>query len=104
MKYSDTFKNTSVQIFSDARIRSKLKNALTTKMPPDIPPVSPLWQLEIKEVTGHNLEVAGREVVNGFLKKGWILLHIYTLIYREDGVWRERPMAILGRPKRKKGF
>ena len=64
--------------------------------------IIPLRQLEIKEVTGHNLESQGREIVNDLLKKGWILLHIYTLIYREDGVWRERPMAILGKPKRKR--
>ncbi|MBI2337770.1 hypothetical protein HYU95_01170 [Candidatus Daviesbacteria bacterium] len=65
----------------------------------NIPAVVPLWQLEIKEITGHNIESAGREVVNGLLKKGWVLLHIYTLTYHEDGVWRERPMAILGKPK-----
>lgn len=66
----------------------------------NIPGVVPLWQLEIRELTGHNIESQGREVVNKLLKKGWVLLHIYTLIYQEDGVWRERPMAILGRPKR----
>jgi len=64
--------------------------------------VVPLWQLEIKEITGHNIETQGREVVNELLKKGWILLHIYTLIYHEDGVWRERPMAILGKPTKKR--
>lgn len=62
----------------------------------------PLWQLNIKEITGHNIESQGREVVNELLKKGWILLYIYTLIYREDGVWRERPMAILGKPRKDK--
>lgn len=31
------------------------------------------------------------------LGHGWVLLHIYTFKYREDGTWRERPMAILGR-------
>lgn len=67
-----------------------------------IPGIVPLWQLEIKEVSGHNIESAGREVVNEMLKEGWVLLHIYTLIYQEDGVWRERPMAILGKPKRKR--
>ena len=30
-----------------------------------------------------------------------MLLYIYTLKYAEDGVWRERPMAILGKPRRK---
>jgi hypothetical protein len=59
----------------------------------------PLWQLEIVEVTGHNLEARGREEVNRLLDSGWRLLHIYTLKYHEDGTWRERPMAILGRPK-----
>jgi len=59
----------------------------------------PLWQLDVAEVTGHNLEVRGREEVNRLLQEGWRLLHIYTLKYEEDGVWRERPMAILGRLK-----
>jgi hypothetical protein len=57
----------------------------------------PLWQLNIVEVTGHNLEAKGREEVNRLLAEGWRLLHVYTLKYQEDGVWRERPMAILGR-------
>jgi hypothetical protein len=57
----------------------------------------PLWQLDIVELTGHNLEARGREEVNRLLGAGWRLLHIYTLKYEEDGVWRERPMAILGR-------
>ena len=56
-----------------------------------------LWGLGISEVTGHNLETAGRKEVNDLLANGWILLHIYTLRYSEDGVWRERPMAILGK-------
>jgi hypothetical protein len=59
----------------------------------------PLWQLDIGEVTGHNLEAHGREDVNRLLQEGWFLLHIYTLKYPEDGVWRERPMAILGKPR-----
>ena len=62
----------------------------------------PLWQLGIVEVTGHNLEARGREEVNRLLDEGWCLLHIYTLKYHEDGVWRERPMAILGRPRNKR--
>jgi hypothetical protein len=57
----------------------------------------PLWQLDIAEVTGHNLEARGRDEVNRLLEAGWRLLHIYTLKYSEEGVWRERPMAILGR-------
>lgn len=59
----------------------------------------PLWQLDIAEVAGHNLEARGRDEVNRLLAAGWRLLHIYTLRYQEDGVWRERPMAILGRPR-----
>lgn len=58
-----------------------------------------LWELNIGELTGHNIETQGREEVNKLLEEGWILLHIYTLKYREDGTWRERPMAILGRSK-----
>jgi len=61
-------------------------------------PYMPLWELGIEEIAGHNIEIQGREEVNKMLKEGWILLHIYTLRYHEDGVWRERPMAILGKP------
>lgn len=64
-------------------------------------PSVPMWGLEIEELTGRNLEARGRTQVNKMLKEGWILLHIYTLRYQEDGVWRERPMAILGKQKRK---
>jgi len=60
-------------------------------------PAVPLWQLDIVEVTGHNLEARGREEVNRLLQEGWRLLYIYTLKYHEDGVWRERPMALLGK-------
>ena len=63
----------------------------------------PLWQLDIVEVTGHNLEARGREEVNRLLESGWRLLHIYTLKYEEDGVWRERPMAILGKLRSDQG-
>ena len=59
----------------------------------------PLWQLDITELAGHNLEARGREEVNRLLDAGWRLLHIYTLKYEEDGVWRERPMGILGKLK-----
>jgi hypothetical protein len=48
-------------------------------------------------LAGHNIEAHGREEVNMMLHEGWILLHIYTLHYQDDGIWRERPMAILGR-------
>lgn len=67
------------------------------KVPAALLETIPLWQLDIAEVTGHNLEARGREEVNRLLESGWRLLHIYTLKYHEDGVWRERPMAILGR-------
>ena len=61
---------------------------------------TPLWQLDIAELAGHNIEARGREEVNRLLSEGWILLHICTLKYEENGVWRERPMAILGRPRK----
>jgi hypothetical protein len=59
-----------------------------------------LWEQDIGELTGHNLEARGREHVNRLLQEGWRLLHIYTLRYQEAGVWRERPMAILGKARR----
>lgn len=59
----------------------------------------PLWQMDIGEIAGHNIEAKGREVVNRMLKNGWVLLHIYTLKYRVNGDWAQKPMAILGRPK-----
>lgn len=65
--------------------------------------IASLWELGITELTGHNIETAGREEVNRLLSEGWILLHIYTLKYREDGIWRERPMAILGKPEKLTG-
>lgn len=60
---------------------------------------SPLWSLDIEEITGRSIETKGREDVNGLLSQGWVLLHVYTLKYKEEDTWRERPMAILGRPK-----
>jgi hypothetical protein len=69
------------------------------KVPAAVLETLPLWQLDIAELTGHNLETRGREEVNRLLASGWRLLHIYTLKYQEGGVWRERPMAILGRPR-----
>jgi hypothetical protein len=78
------------------------KRKADTEMAEDMAPIGllerlPLWQLDIVELTGHNLEARGREEVNRLLDAGWRLLHIYTLKYEEDGVWRERPMGILGR-------
>lgn len=49
-------------------------------------PSQPLWEMGISELDGHNIEAAGREEVNDMLKKGWLLLHIYTLKYREDDI------------------
>jgi len=80
------------------------RKSATRELPPREVPIGvletlPLWQLDIVELTGHNLEARGREEVNRLLHSGWRLLHIYTLKYEEDGVWRERPMAILGRTR-----
>lgn len=77
-----------------------VQNTLTRVTPSVVPmPVSrPLWELGISELMGRNLETSGRQEVNDLLRDGWILLHVYTLKYREDSVWRERPMAILGKP------
>lgn len=65
-----------------------------------------LWNLEIQELVTKNLESSGREEVNEMLKNGWILLHLYTLKYKDEvdseSTWRERPMAILGKPKNTK--
>jgi hypothetical protein len=79
-----------------------VKQNTNAEMPVDKPPAAlletiPLWQLDIAEVTGHNLEARGRDEVNRLLGSGWRLLLIYTLKFQEGSVWRERPMAILGR-------
>lgn len=58
-----------------------------------------LWQFDFAEVTRHNLETRGRKQVNRLLQAGWRLLLVYTLRYEENGVWCERPMAILGKLK-----
>ena len=81
----------------ELRARREHEQDLENETPVGVLQTMPLWQLDIVEVTGHNLEARGREEVNRLLKEGWRLLHIYTLKYEEDGVWRERPMAILGR-------
>jgi hypothetical protein len=73
---------------TEASLESKLSLSANTH---------PLWGYDFAEVTGHNLESRGRKEVNRLLASGWHLLHIYTLRYQEDGIWRERPMAILGR-------
>jgi len=80
-------------------MRKAPSEAIASEMPSNVLDRLPLWQLDIVELTGHNLESRGREEVNRLLSAGWRLLHIYTLKYEEDGVWRERPMAILGRLK-----
>lgn len=83
-----------------AKQEEEAQNAKLPLEATSVASVPPLWELNIKEITGHNLEVAGRDDVNKLLKEGWILLHLYTLKYREDGTWRERPMAILGLPEK----
>lgn len=91
--------------------KRKIPIAPAAAAEPAAPPVNvletlPLWQLDIVELTGHNIEAHGREEVNRLLQSGWRLLHIYTLKFQEDGVWRERPMAILGKlraPKKQEG-
>jgi hypothetical protein len=69
------------------------------ELPVSVQELLPLWQLDIVELAGHNLESRGRGEVNRLLSSGWRLLHIYTLKYEENGIWRERPMGILGRPR-----
>lgn len=64
---------------------------------PLYPSFMPLWQLRISEVQAINLETRGRKKVNELLQKGWILLHVYTVRYKDEDVWRERPMAVLGK-------
>jgi hypothetical protein len=78
-------------------VHKELHEGVEPDLPKGVAETLPLWQLDIAELTGHNLESKGREEVNRLLRAGWRLLHIYTLKYEEDGVWRERPMAILGR-------
>ena len=78
-------------------VQKVLYESVDHNLPEKVLETLPLWQLDVAELTGHNLESRGREEVNRLLRAGWRLLHIYTLKYEEDGVWRERPMAILGR-------
>jgi len=80
------------------------EDAMARQNSPATVPVSagkPLWELGINELAGRNLEASGRSDVNEMLQHGWTLLHVYTLRYPERqgarSVWRERPMAILGR-------
>jgi hypothetical protein len=80
-------------------MKMREKKAVSREVPIGVLETLPLWQLDIVELTGHNLEARGREEVNRLLQSGWRLLHVYTLKYEEDGVWRERPMAILGRSR-----
>lgn len=63
----------------------------------EVAPCRPLWDFDVAELAGHNLESRGRKIVNRLLADGWRLHHIYTLRYENNGTWRERPMAILGR-------
>jgi len=41
--------------------------------------------------------------VNRLLKEGWFLVRIHTPHYHDDGVWRQPPMAILGRSQKEAG-
>ena len=59
----------------------------------------PLWEMEIEEMAGESLEAKNRTLVNELLARGWILLLVYVLKYKEKDIWREKPMAILGRPR-----
>jgi hypothetical protein len=87
-----------LQIINTLAVKFKVEDFMAKNQLPDTVSVSTeLWSLGISELAGRNLETAGREEVNQMLADGWLLLHIYTLKYREDGEWRERPMAILGR-------
>lgn len=83
--------------------RKELRSQISNMMPDDLTLHDfggfPLWELQIEAVETHNLEAKGKEEVNTMLSKGWVLLHVYTLKYREEDVWRERPMAILGMPR-----
>lgn len=57
--------------------KTRSTNALQ-KFPAELRQAGPLWQLDIVEITGHNLEARGREEVNRLLESGWLLLHIYS--------------------------
>jgi len=74
--------------------RKERRKKAGDRVPISVIEAAPLWELDIVEVSGHNLEARGREEVNRLLKLGWRLLHIY--------IWRERPMGILGRLGSKK--
>ena len=58
-----------------------------------------LWEFEIQQVEGKSLERKGRDEINDMLLDGWIMLSVYTLRFKNDDIWLERPMAILGLPK-----
>lgn len=60
-----------------------------------------LWELGIDAVEARTLQANGREEVNKLLSEGWTLIHVYTVKYKDEDVWRERPMAIIGRPRDK---
>jgi hypothetical protein len=83
----------------DAIDTSAMDSTAEVMSPDDAAPV-PLWDLNLEEIEGKVIESSGRAAVNKMLKKGWVVLHIYTLKYREGSTWRERPMAILGKPRK----
>lgn len=93
--FGPSFKHVDLAIYNRCMADKEQKEVVV--------PTLDLWNLEIAELNSKSLESSGREEVNELLQKGWVLLHIYTLKYKDevDGevAWRERPMAILGRPK-----
>jgi hypothetical protein len=47
-----------------------------------------LWQIDVVELTGHNLKARGREEVNRLLEVEWRHLHIYMLKYGASVQWQ----------------
>lgn len=52
------------------------KHKVAENAPVGVLEALPLSQLDIGELTGHNLEVRGRKEVNRLLQAGWRLLRI----------------------------
>ena len=48
-------------------------------------PYVPLWELEIEELTGHNIEMQGRQDVNKLLKAGWIFATYLRFVIKKTG-------------------
>jgi len=94
-----TPKGPRMDMDSKPRQRAVMSGAFSPEQVEDLKHAQ-LWEMGITELAGHNTEARGREELNKMLQEGWVLLHIYTLQYNDDGVWRQRPMAILGRSTR----